>query len=201
MKSESGYRISLLNAAALLQITLEELFTLGYNLVLFEDLQNGNMNFDDGEEIPCDIALLEASDDVAVKALVSCIYKVDKALDSLKNINLISEEELEEYLYSEEEDPSDSPRPRYSYWLEKTADFLDLQVFFLLKYCYCMAYDVPEVPDKIDPLITYPDENVLLMLKVGDHNVDLLSELSGFLSETAVVINEYESKIAEREDR
>src|SRR5690606_9448929 len=92
------YRKEILHSACMMCVVYRELFVYGLNASLCDELSELREIFQDGEEYPADISLLEALIDPNIKLLLELMYDLEKTGDSLLNINNIDDAALKEAL-------------------------------------------------------------------------------------------------------
>lgn len=198
MKTSSNYRYQLLQVAVLLRLTIEDLLTAGFNIELYDDLRSGILSFEEEEELPLDPKLLQVSENPAVHAIFESIKLTDHCISSLMNINALQEEDIARYAENTHPDHSAFPYLEaeealpYSYWLRETFDYMNLQIFFMLQHCYCMRYEVTEVPDEVIPGICFPGPESEALLLPSDINIQLIFDLTRQLCDRNSIIDEYD---------
>lgn len=192
MSTNDIYHDQLLQSAATLAYSLDGLLGYGFRFELFDELQSGALEFEDGEPLNFDPDLLKNSDKRIVIAIYNGICEGYRTLDSLLNLNGISSEKLKE-LYSEEfTEPQilgRDPKKLHEV-LDEASHFITMQVFYLMNYCYCLIHNVEDVPHDIAMSIGIPDEETLAFLETNDTNVNLLKKTCVLLNGIAIEIDE-----------
>ncbi|KAA8481926.1 hypothetical protein F1649_13510 [Arcticibacter tournemirensis] len=185
-----NYKDQVLNIACMLSTVYRELFIYGLNAALHNELKDIKDIFEDGEEYPGDVALLEALDDENIKIILSAMYDIEEYGDSLLNINNISDKELNEGLENGlgseyAPDYGEAVENDYRFWLNEVMGYTHLSVFNLLTLCYSLSNGVNEVPEEHVSSLYFPTDESLALLDIGDQNVKLLTELAFKLSDCA----------------
>ena len=88
------YRHQLIRTIQELQNIREEIFSKILNLSMSGELNDYDKFFDIGEVYDFDIKHFEDSKDFNVVELLKAYRKIDKTISTLRNINVISDEEL-----------------------------------------------------------------------------------------------------------
>ena len=178
------YRENLVKVTALLKRAIERMCVFGFNLELVNDLNNGLLSFEDGEEASLDPVLLERSDDPAVQKLYACTVETERCLEWLWNVNCISDDETEEYI-EEVWDEFPAGVPSHEVWLEETATFLAYHYGLLLQACYRLAHRIEDTPfetvSEVIASVTIQD----LEKYTTDSNISRLIELSSVITYTS----------------
>lgn len=188
MTNQRSYNESLLCAVGELKTGCDELGALALSLIFFEDTQNGCHPFVEGDEIPLDLALLDASEIPSVKIIREVFMKMDKVFASLCNINHISSEffQDEELSYEEliKQDPPYpiGPRDTFEDLKLETGNYISYVMLYTLSNCYSMLNGA-EPSDDILGIFTFPEDKTYAMLVSDDSNVNTLVELVKFLHE------------------
>lgn len=90
------YRKHLVDAVNNLMEAEQMLSTSALNISWFGELSHLSDAYDEGEQVEFDLSLLQTVDDLNVKKLVELLDPLYEAAQYLKNINAITDEELEE---------------------------------------------------------------------------------------------------------
>lgn len=89
------YRKHLINTVNDLIEAEQMLFTSALNLAWFGDLDHLRDAYDDGDKVTFDLALLKSVDDLNVKKIVRMLNPLMEVAEYLKNVNTITDEELD----------------------------------------------------------------------------------------------------------
>ncbi len=189
-ETEFNYREQVLNISCMLCTVYRGLFVYGLNAALYNELKDLRGIFEDGDEYPGDVALLEALDDENIKILLSAMYDIEECSESLMNLNNIQEGELNEALedgWGSEYVPEyrEVETADYYYWLNEVMGYTHLSVFNLLMLCYTLSTGMNDIPEDHIDLLYFPTDEAFTVLDTEDQNVKLLTDLALKLSETA----------------
>ncbi|WP_069661255.1 hypothetical protein [Arcticibacter eurypsychrophilus] len=182
------YQKEILHTVCMLCVTYRELFVYGLNAALCEELKDIRHVFEEGEEYPADISILEALDDVNIKTLLALMYVVENAGDTLLNINNISKEKLDAALadgIGDECIPETNENEdlvSYQYWMNDAMGYAHLTVYNLLQQCYRLSQSILDIPEDMDELLCFPTNESLEILDKDDQNVELLTTLAFTMS-------------------
>lgn len=188
MNSQRSYNESLLCAVGELKTGCDELGGLALSLIFFEDTQNGDHPFVDGDEIPLDLALLNTSEIPSVKIINEVFMEMDRAFHSLCNINCLSSEyfQQEEVPYEEliNQDPPYpiGARDTFDDLKLETGNYISYVMLYILSNCYSMLNGA-EPSDDILQTFFFPADETYALLASDDSNVNKLVELAKFLHE------------------
>ncbi|WP_374164295.1 hypothetical protein [Arcticibacter sp. MXS-1] len=193
MITKNNYRNQLIETLKELKYTWQRLLAFGVNLEMFDEENEKDVFPAQRSESAVDVILLINSDSPAVKRLYSCMTEIEACFDSLMNLNGISERQFESWYSYEKHAPEDlflSRQPKEYYkWLNEAYSFLEMQMYYLLNYCYCMVYDEPDVPESICRFLLFPGKEALDLLKTSDTNVNKIIELCFALNRTCADID------------
>jgi len=189
MKDQHFYREQLLAAIEVIETGKDDLAAIALHLVLFEDMKNDCVPFEDGDEIPVDMALIDNSDIPSVKLIRDVILKLQEIHSYLLNINSFPQTDDSAY---EELSPEelDSFEPLYPVGnrdtlddlKRETGDFISHIMSSVLHICYCLIYG-HEPPEKFPHYFYFPEEETYSLLESDDINTNTLIILARFLQE------------------
>ena len=195
-RGQFDYRKEILHTACMLCVVYRELFVYGLNAALCGEISDLRQVFEEGEEYPGDISLLEALDDPNNRLLLDMMYDLERTGDSLLNINNIDESTLKKAL---DEGVGDECIPElnenedlasYQFWLNDAAGYVHLNVYYLMQQCYRLSEHVEEIPDEADRLLAFPTDDALMLIDEQDQNVELVSALCFRMAEKASELSE-----------
>jgi len=180
---EFDYRSEILHSACMLCVIYRELFVYGLNAALCSELSDLREVFEDGDEYPGDVSLLEALDDPNIRLLLQIMYDVERTGDSLLNINNFNDEVLKEALaqgigdecISELSDEEEFGS--YRFWMNDAMGFAHLSVYYLMQQCYRLTHQLIDIPEEADILLAFPTDESLQMMEGHDQNVAMLVDL------------------------
>lgn len=189
-KEEFHYREHILLVSCMLCTVYRELFVYGLNMALCGELKDLKHIFEDGDEYPGDVALLEALEDENIKIILSGMYDIEEHGESVLNLNNISPGELNEGIEKGigcEYGPEyrEAGKMDYHYWMNEVMGYTHLSVFNLLMLCYSLSHGAKEVPDEHEELLYFPTDESIAILDMEDENVKILVHLAFKLSDTA----------------
>lgn len=188
---EFDYQKEILHTACMLCVIYRELLVYGLNAALCDELQDMRQIFEEGEEYPADIAILESLEDPNIGLLLKMMYDIERSGESLLNINNISDEKLNKALsegigdecipaLSEKEDLGS-----YDYWMNDAMGYAHFTTYNLLQQGYRLSYETIDIKKEDDDDLTFPTGRTLELLDTSDHNVNTITELSFRMSDVA----------------
>ncbi|WP_374163236.1 hypothetical protein [Arcticibacter sp. MXS-1] len=189
-QDEFNYREQVLSISCMLSVVHREFYVYGLNAALCGELADLKEIFEEGEEYPGDVALLEALDDENIRILLSAMHAVARHSESILNLNSITGEELEsaleegigeeyvpEYFIEEEMD--------YLYWMKSTMAYIHFAAHRILLAAYLLSHRTTSVPELHEADLYFPTDESILLLSLDDQNVRELSDLAFELSALA----------------
>lgn len=185
------YRKEILHSASMMCVVYRELFVYGLNASLCNELSDLREIFEEGEEYPGDISILEAQEDPQIKLLLELMYDLERTGDSLLNINNIDDAMLKEALSEGMGDEcvseisEDEEVDSYQFWMNDAMGYTHLSVYCLMEQCYRLTHSTLDIPDEADRLLSFPTDESLDLLDQHDQNVVLISNLCLRMSEKA----------------
>lgn len=180
---EFDYRKEVLHSACMMCVVYRELFVYGLNASLCNELSDLREIFEEGEEYPGDISILEALDDPNIKLLLELMYDLERTGDSLLNINNIDDTMLKEALAEGIGDEciselnEDEELGSYQFWMNDAMGYTHLSVFYLMEQCYRLTHNLLDIPDEADRLLSFPTDESLGLIDQQDQNIALISDL------------------------
>lgn len=188
MNNQLFYREQLQAAIEVLEIGKNDLAAIAIHLVLFEDIKNNCVPFDDGDEIPADMSLMEGSDIESVMLIKEVILKLQEIHSYMLNINNLPPTEKSVQELSPEE--MDNYEPLYPVGTRNTpedlnreaGDFISHIMSSVLHICYSLVYGhVP--PENFPHDFYFPESDTYTLLEGEDINANTLLTLAKFLEE------------------
>lgn len=134
-----------------------------------KDMKNDCVPFEDGDEIPVDMALIENSDIPSIKLIKDVILKLQEIHSYILNINNFPQ--TDDSVYDElSPDELDSFEPLYPVGTRntlddlkrETGDFISHIMNSVLHICYCLIYG-NEPPEKFPHDFYFPEEESNLL--------------------------------------
>lgn len=186
MNEPITYRDDLIATLSGLENSLFILGGLGLSLIFFEDKKNKCFPFEDGDDIPFSIDLLNASEIPSARILGEVMTELEEVHTYLCNINNISPDNFTYVTLSEEEKLSYDggfpigARDTFDDLKNEVADYISHAMAFVMNDCYLLKYNVP-APENVAFDFYFPEENTFDMLICADINVNKLVELAKFL--------------------
>jgi len=186
MKSQRTYRELLIDTIVTIEHSFQSLLVLGMELIMFEDRKAGLVPFEDGDEIPVYIDVFEASDIPAVQTIAHAIMLFQEICLSLRNINNVTKEEIDNrYLTSEgprELAPEMSTDKDLSFEDFKSEAYLCLSdtMYFCNSNVYWMIYG-EDADYELHHDFYFPGAETYQLLSADDANIRLLIDLSKYL--------------------
>lgn len=185
------YKNEILHTACMMCVMYRELFVYGLNAGLCDELSDLREIFEEGEEYPGDISILESLEDPNIKMLLQLMYDLERTGDSLLNINNIDESALQEALSQgigdeciseirEDEDPGS-----YQFWMNDAMGYAHMGVYSLMQQCYRLSHQTTFIPDEEDLALSIPTDESIALIDESDQNVEKISNLCLRMSERA----------------
>ena len=186
MKSQKTYRELLIDTLLLIEGNYQRLLVLGIELVMYEDRKAGLVPFEDGDEIPIDIEVFEASDIPAVQTIAHAILLFQHICSTLRNMNTFTIAEIDSRRsaaeHYQEPEPEMSTDEDLSFEDFKSAVYISLSE--TMYYCNLNAYSMIYGEDASEDLrqdFYFPGEETYELLSSNDTNIRLLVNLSEYL--------------------
>ncbi|PRY55361.1 hypothetical protein B0I27_101330 [Arcticibacter pallidicorallinus] len=182
-EAQFDYREEILQSACMMCVVYRELFVYALNAALCGELSDLREVFEEGEEYPGDISLLEALEDPNIKLLLELMYDLEKTGDSLLNINNIDDATLKEALAKGMGDEcvselnEDEELGSYEFWMNDAMGYAHLSIYYLMQQCYRLTHNQHFISEEADKLLSFPTEESLKLIDEGDQNVAMLSSL------------------------
>lgn len=185
-----NYREQIVHTACLLCTFYSELYFYGINTSLCDELKDLKSVFKEGDDFPFDMALLESLDDENVKTMMMAMRIVESAVDSIQNLNNISDEELRQALEDGHGSEfvsgiADAECSDYQHLIDDLMGYTHYIVFNILCCCYSLSHGVVLVDDDTESELYFPTNESLMLLDNTDANVSMLSEMAFELSSYA----------------
>lgn len=190
-EEQFDYRKEILHSACMMCVIYRELFVYGLNAALCNELSDLREIFEEGEEYPGDISILESLEDPNIKLLLEQMYDLERTGDSLLNINNIDDATLKEALAEGIGDEcipelnEDEELGSYQFWMNDAMGYAHLSIYYLLLQCYRLTHNKQLVPDEADRLLSFPTDESLELIDYRDQNVALISDLCFRMSDKA----------------
>ncbi|MGV3705465.1 MAG: hypothetical protein ACO1NU_08815 [Arcticibacter sp.] len=188
MIEQMTYRQLLLDALATMESCWNNLGDVALCLIFFEDRQNGCFPFEEGDEIPLDMGLLEASDIPSVHVLEDTINELLDVHTYIYNVNNLSEDLPEDEERSGKDgnysyDPFPmNPRKTMEDLRLEASDFISYALADVMHSAYHLLYN-REIPDDFEHDFFFPSEGTYALLASDDANVKALLSLAKFLEQ------------------
>ena len=93
---KKSYREFLISAIETLANCEDDLFTNAINILMAGELNDINEVFDIGDEYEFEFNHLDTSNDLNVRKIVEVIKTLRSAIESLKNLNSVTDDELQD---------------------------------------------------------------------------------------------------------
>jgi hypothetical protein len=183
------YRKEILHSACMMCVVYRELFVYGLNAALCNELSDLRAIFEEGEEYPGDISILEALEDPNIKLLLELMYDLERTGDSLLNINNIDDSALKDALAEGIGDEcipelnEDEELASYHFWMNDAMGYAHLNVYYLMQQCYRLTHNRQFISEEADGLLSFPTDESLSLIDQSDQNVALISSLCFRMSE------------------
>lgn len=195
-EAQFDYREEILQSACMMCVVYRELFVYALNAALCGELSDLREVFEEGEEYPGDISLLEALEDPNIKLLLELMYDLEKTGDSLLNINNIDDATLKEALAKGMGDEcvselnEDEELGSYQFWMNDAMGYAHLSIYYLMQQCYRLTHNRHFISEEADKLLSFPTEESLKLIDEGDQNVAMLSSLCFRMSDKTYALCE-----------
>ncbi|WP_256009069.1 hypothetical protein [Desertivirga xinjiangensis] len=180
--TEFNYRQHVIYLYVLCHYTSRELYICGLNFGIQNELKDMFEVFGSESEIPVDMAILEALDNPSVKILIKMIEALTETMNSLANINSLTDEELEQAIenwegleHSGEIEPPEENT--YSELLSKLPVFIYATMCSFYIRAWQLVHYRADVPDDLYDSFQYPYVDNIKFLEGPDSNMQLLCEL------------------------
>ncbi|WP_407430362.1 hypothetical protein [Arcticibacter sp.] len=190
------YRKEILHSACMMCVVYRELFVYGLNAALCDELSDLRAIFEEGEEYPGDISLLETLKDPNIKLLLELMYDLERTGDTLLNINNIDDVALKEALDEGIGDEcvselnEDEELGSYQFWMNDAMGYAHMTIYFLMQQAYRLTHSRQFIPEEADRLLSFPTDESLTLIDESDQNVALISGLCFRMSDNTFALCE-----------